>query len=461
MSPTPSIGRRELLAGAGALAGLATVSAPAGTAFAGTAGTQLTHGDRAVVSRISVNQALGHLSHLTREIGPRIGGTASEVRAARYIGRELRDLGYHVTLQPFAAVDKRLADLCFSGNEPWQAIASPEGAVGGRLTARVIDGKAGGETDYPENASGKIVLLDRGSAEQGDADSSIRVGRAVQRGAAAVLLVNFSTVAGRKAGTFNPRLPTTAAVAVPVIGLAPYHGERIRARLATGRRSTLELTTTLHAGLTSYNVLAERPATRPNPDGKVVMISSHYDSVPGAPGANDDGSGTVLCMELARVLRNLPTSAALRFAWWGSEEYGLIGSTHYVSGLDDPAAGQILGCFQNDMVGTSWDLAVVYYLLSVDGLHNTVTQAVADSAGRLGYAEVTGPVARGSSDHVPFHDRGIAAANHSWRGAGGPAELEPVYHTPEDTIENNVSRTRLRKSMELIGTAAYDVATRA
>jgi aminopeptidase YwaD len=249
-------------------------------------------------------------------------------------------------------------------------------------------------------------------------------------------------------------------VAVPVIGVAQYHGERIRARLATGRRSTLELTTTLHAGLTSYNVLAERPATRPNPDGKVVMISSHYDSVPGAPGANDDGSGTVLCMELARVMRHLPSSTALRFAWWGSEEYGLIGSTHYVAGLDDPAAGQILGCFQNDMVGTSWDLAVVYYLLSVDGLHNTVTQAVADAGVRLGYDEVSGPVARGSSDHVPFHDRGIAAANHSWRGAGGPAELEPIYHTPEDTMENNISRTRLRKSMELIGTAAYDVATR-
>src|SRR5690606_40810352 len=89
-----------------------------------------------------------------------------------------------------------------------------------------------------------------------------------------------------------------------------------------GRR--LSLTVVRHSGLTSYNVIAERKATLPNPGGKAVIVSAHYDSVPGSPGANDDGSGTVLCLELARVLRRLPTQQAIRVCLWGSEEYGLI-----------------------------------------------------------------------------------------------------------------------------------------
>ena len=63
------------------------------------------------------------------------------------------------------------------------------------------------------------------------------------------------------------------------------------------------------------------------------MVSGHYDTVIGAPGANDDGSGTVLTLEIARVLAELPTEATLRFALWGSEEQGLIGSRYHVAQL--------------------------------------------------------------------------------------------------------------------------------
>jgi aminopeptidase YwaD len=145
----------------------------------------------------------------------------------------------------------------------------------------------------------------------------------------------------------------------------------------------------------------------------------------------------------------------------GSEEYGLIGSRHYVSRLSDAEAGRIAGCFQNDMVATSYSPATRYWLLSVDGGDNTTTAQVAAAAGRLGYADqISKPTARGSSDHVPFFERGIASANFSWRGEGAPAELEPVYHTPEDTIRGNVSLERLQVSLELIGAAAYEVARR-
>ena len=107
----------------------------------------------------------------------------------------------------------------------------------------------------------------------------------------------------------------------------------------------------------------------------------------------------------------------------------------------------------------SHDPATAYWLLSVDGADNATTAAVRAAAGRLGYdPRVHGPVARGSSDHVPFHEKGMASANFSWRGEGGPAQLEPIYHTPEDTIRDNISPERLQVSLELIGAAAYRLA---
>ena len=459
-----TIPRRDVLAGAAAFASFATVAFLPGTAAASTrrrpgatAAPSLDLGDRAVVGKVNARRALRDLHYLSNVIGARISGTPSEHRAAQFIAHEMRRLQYEVTLQPFAVDDKFMGSLKV-GRDAWHTGSSPNGALNVTVAGPLVEGKQGGAADYPENVTGKLVLIDRGIAGGPDPDSSVRVALAVSRGARGVLLVGVQTAPPFKAGAFSPRFPTTYPV--PILGLGQAHGEWLRARLARGSVD-VEATTVHHAGLTSYNVFAERRPSIPHPDNKVVMVSAHYDSVPGSPGANDDGSGTVLTMELARVLRRLPVQQGLRFAWWGSEEYGLIGSRFYVNGLSNAETGRITGLFQNDMVATSHPPANTYWLLSVDGVHNATTAAVAAAAERLGYVDQTdGPVVRGSSDHVPFHERGVAAANFSWRGEGGPANLEPVYHTPEDTVAGNVSKERLQVSLELIGAATYDLARR-
>ena len=221
----------------------------------------------------------------------------------------------------------------------------------------------------------------------------------------------------------------------------------------------LTIGTTSHRGLTSNNVLADIPG-RAGSTGPLVYISGHYDSVIGAPGANDDGSGTVLTLELARVLHRMPrTDATIRLALWGSEEQGLIGSRHHVAQLPQAERGRIRGVFQNDMVGTSWSPATRYWQLSFSGTGNPTTDQVTAAAQRLGYDPQLSPVTqRGASDHQSFQEVGIASANFSWRGEETPALLEPPYHSPEDTIEKNISMDRLTVSMELIGCAAYALA---
>ncbi|QFG23029.1 M28 family peptidase [Actinomadura sp. WMMB 499] len=447
--------RRDLLAGVAALTGFATVGLLPGTATAATRQRpgaalppSLTVGDRAVVARVDARRALRHLRVLSDGIGWRIAGTRSEHRAARYIAGVLRELGYEVELQPFPVADKYLAEIRARGERLWQSSASPQGAVAA-VDGKVVD--VGRVTEVTGDVRGKLVLFDRVVGSE-----TLQAKAAAGAGAKAALIVNArsETYPERKPGSFTPNLGET--VAIPVLGLAEYHGERIR---AGARRLSFEITH--HSDLTSYNVLAERKASFPNPAGKAVIVSAHYDSVPGSPGANDDGSGTVLCLELARVLRRLPTQQAVRICLWGSEEYGLIGARHYVKELDEAGVAQITGCFQNDMVATSHPPAGTYWLLSVDGADNTTTAAVNAAANRLGYADqAEGPTARGSSDHEAFYERGIAAGNFSWRGGEAPSQLEPTYHTPEDTVDDNISLQRLQVSLELIGCAAYDVARR-
>lgn len=72
------------------------------------------------------------------------------------------------------------------------------------------------------------------------------------------------------------------------------------------------------------NVLAELPGTN---DDNVVMLGAHLDSVPEGPGINDNGSGSGAVLEVAEAMQNNKPENTVRFAWWGAEEFGLIGST--------------------------------------------------------------------------------------------------------------------------------------
>lgn len=63
-----------------------------------------------------------------------------------------------------------------------------------------------------------------------------------------------------------------------------------------------------------------------------VIVDAHYDTVNG-PGTNDNGSGTVLLLETARLLKNIPTEYSVKFIHFSGEEDGLIGSQHYVNNV--------------------------------------------------------------------------------------------------------------------------------
>ncbi len=100
---------------------------------------------------------------------------------------------------------------------------------------------------------------------------------------------------------------------------------------------------------------------------EMYIIGAHMDGRGGGEAANDDGSGTALVMEIARVLaaEDINAARSVRFALWNNEETGLNGARAYVEqraplqGIEEPAGSgrypepKWLGMIQHDMM--MWD----------------------------------------------------------------------------------------------------------
>ncbi len=102
----------------------------------------------------------------------------------------------------------------------------------------------------------------------------------------------------------------------------------------------------------SANIVATLRGTE-NPD-LVYVVSSHYDSNVVSPGADDNSSGTVALLEVARVLAKRPMPATIVFASFTGEEAGLLGSREFVRRAKESGM-KIAGALNNDMVGWAND----------------------------------------------------------------------------------------------------------
>ncbi len=93
--------------------------------------------------------------------------------------------------------------------------------------------------------------------------------------------------------------------------------------------------------------------------GEMYIIGAHMDGIGWGEAANDDGSGTALVMELARIysMPGVTTDVSIRFALWNGEEGGLRGANAYVAQREklqgQPNEPRWLGMIQHDMM--MWD----------------------------------------------------------------------------------------------------------
>jgi hypothetical protein len=106
------------------------------------------------------------------------------------------------------------------------------------------------------------------------------------------------------------------------------------------------------------NVYAILRGADPQQAKRIYLVTGHYDSrisdtgnsTDPAPGANDDGSGTAVSLECARVLSKHKFPATIVFLTVAGEEQGLNGSTHFAK-MAKAEGWQLEGVLNNDIVG--------------------------------------------------------------------------------------------------------------
>ncbi|MEV8598228.1 M28 family metallopeptidase [Streptomyces sp. NPDC052012] len=235
----------------------------------------------------------------------------------------------------------------------------------------------------------------------------------------------------------------------------------VKAKLdAAGFTTTVQQFTT--SGRTGYNLIADWPGGDPN---QVVMAGAHLDGVSSGPGINDNGSGSAAVLETALAVARAqyrPTKH-LRFAWWGAEELGLVGSRYYVGRLAGGDRARIDGYLNFDMIGSP---NPGYFVYDDDPAIEKTFQAYFTGIGVPTEIETEGD---GRSDHASFKNAGVpvgglftgasrtksAAQAAKWGGTAGRA-FDRCYHSSCDTTAN-IDDTALNRNSDAIAYAVWEL----
>ena len=343
------------------------------------------------------------LQVLTLDHSPRGSGEDQERNAAEFLASEFEALGYRVQLQPFT-VDVEAADVTVGADEDFPAIPLTLSGTGAASGTLVSVGKAR-DGDLPSGLAGKIALIQRGEITFGE-----KVGRVADAGASGAIVYN--NVEGLFRGTL------TEQGQIPVVSISRKDGESILSTMAGG--DVESSVSVVFETRDTQNVVAEKPGTAA--EERVVILGGHYDTVPGVPGANDNGSGTATLMTVARELAETSHRLTLRFIAFGSEELGLRGSQFYVESLGLGERVDIEMMLNFDALGTGPVVGILGDTELVTSILRVGEQAGIES-------ELRPSLERGtSSDHATFQAAGIPAAFFL-------ADDFSRIHTPQDRVE--------------------------
>ncbi len=414
----------------------------------------------AAITADGVNAHLEALQQIaTDNGGNRAVGTPGFDASAEYVRAQLEEAGYTASMQSFDVdvfVIGGPSTLEWPGEVSWTEgtdyqVAPYSGGGSVTTSASVVDldlGPGNGSTsgceagDFAGFDAGDIAVIQRGSCFL-----SQKVLNAQAAGATGVVLFNQGDTEDRE-GMWLATLGADTNVDIPVVLTTYAVGEAI----AQGGAVTIELE--VDAGVetrSTANVIVESEG---GDESDVIMLGAHLDSVPAGPGINDNGSGTAAILEIARAVRSCEPTRKIRFAWWGAEEVGLVGSGVYVDSLDQMQRDAIAFYLNLDMVASpNW----VRFRYDGDG-------SAFGQVGPMGSAELEQVFVDwfdglglpseetsfdGRSDYGPFIAAGIASGGlatgaegtksplqaETYGGMAGEA-YDACYHATCDDIDN-------------------------
>src|SRR5277367_815528 len=340
------------------------------------------------------SHVMDYAGGLADGIGPRLTGSPNMAKANAWALDQLTKMGCvnaHLEdwgefgigwqqLNTWVRMTEPDTSIFLAQATPWSPSTS------GPITAQAISVVINDESDiakYKGKLSGKIVLLgpmrdvpvpDKPFFERytdqdlkaleslqltgADADTQARIERFIKRARLTASLIPF--LADEKvAGVIVPSRDSENGGGTGIIfddngaglGRAPYHREtavpfpvvvtqiesygRVFRLLQNHVPVSIEMNVaTKFTGdhEHGFDTIAEIPGTDPKLKDEVVMVGGHLDSWIAGTGATDNGAGSIVAMEVMRILNALKIKPrrTIRIALWSGEEEGLLGSEGYV-----------------------------------------------------------------------------------------------------------------------------------
>jgi hypothetical protein len=304
-----------------------------------------------------------------------------------------------------------------------------------------------------EQVQDKIVFLDYAAIDRSLMETQIAVRHVwpllEKRPAGLVLVTQFSNTPGESHGAFvadtnaldyveGPPAPPLLYVRLEDLAAAGIAGWDDLARIEAARM-TWDADVFLPG--TSGNLVARIPG---RVSSRAVILGAHIDS-PNVPGAMDDGSGVAILLEVARVIdaARVQPPVDLYLAWFGSEELGLYGGSHFVAThqelLDRTLAMLQIDCLTRPLDGISGELKVVIWPYGLQGEPGMPwPDYLVDRAASLGLEVTAEGLYQAYSDNTPFGSFDVPNADLILEPIIGPYDIIHAaghIHDPYDTVE--------------------------
>ena len=384
--------------------------------------------------------------------GMRVAGSAGYDASVAYVREQLEGAGYAVTTQEFsfATTFSRTPSILAQVSPPANPIAHSVLAYSGsgdHTASATVPNVATGcvAADWAGFPAGNIALVERGgSTNTFTCTFALKAANAHAAGARAVVIYNNTAtdVAWTLGADFT--------LDIPVVGVTQSSGQQL---VATPGLELRVRTDVFRGMATASNVLAE--TSTGNADN-VVVVGAHLDGVAAGPGINDNGSGVGAVLETAIQMARVKPVNRVRFAFWGAEESGLIGSEYYVDNLAVQQRNQIALYLNFDVLGSPNHGFFIFDGDNSDGAGTGPGPAGSDQIeavfeeyfDRLGRPHRGTPF-NGRSDYAAFLGAGIptgglfsgaeelktAEEAALWGGTAGQP-FDPCFHQACDTYDN-------------------------
>ncbi|MFC2015950.1 M28 family peptidase [Chloroflexota bacterium] len=403
------------------------------------------------------SETMENLITLCDGFGSRFGGTRGERQAAEFFRDKMQEYGLsNARLEPVEYVGWTRGTAQLEITSPIEkalpCITLPHSPPTMR-EGTIVDMGDGAPQDFDRRAEaikGHVVMTtsvvnpkqSKRWIHRGE-----KYGRSILAGATGFIFVNHYPGFG----------PATGGVGhdgeglIPAISISKEDGAYIQRLMKRQGEVKIRLVTTDQCQpMTSWNILGDLPGS--DSSEKIVMLGCHYDGHDISQGAEDPASGAVSVLEAARVLAKYAPElpCTVRFALWGVEEIGLLGSREYVRTHANELPGirfylnmDSAGARSNnrDVVLNEWPELESSFLRWRDEM--ALDFLVAQSVSAF-------------SDHFPFFmtgvpTGGIQSAERSLEGRG-------YGHTQFDTADK-VDLTDLREASTLAARLALRMAS--